>query len=79
MERQRVALALLIVACLGIILSGVGTFIAAGLDQGGTLYNTLSTAFPIFVMLFIVSLALNPDLSKAKQNQSEAESDSSLL
>ena len=79
MERQRVALALLIVSCLGIILSGVGMFIALGLDQGGILYNTLSTAFPIFVMLFMVSLAISPDTFKTKQSQSQAESDSSLL
>jgi len=43
------------------------------------LYNTLSTASMVFWVLCMVAFTFHPDFSKAKQNQSEAESDSSLL
>jgi hypothetical protein len=79
MDRKRAVTAILVVACLGGILSTIGSFIASGLDQGGSLYNTLSTASLILWVLCIVGIAFYPDVSKAKQSQSEAESDSSLL
>jgi hypothetical protein len=49
------------------------------LDQGGSLYNTLLISPLAFLMLFCVSLSFYPDVSKAKQSQSELESDSGLL
>ena len=79
MDRKRVVTAFMIVTCLGAILSMVGTFVASGIDQGGSLYNTLSTTSVVLSVLCIVAFTLHPDFFKAKQNQSEAESDSSLL
>jgi hypothetical protein len=79
MERRRVSLALLIVSSLGVILSTIGTFVASGIDPVGPLYSTFTLTFTIFSLLFIVSLALSPDIFKTKQNQSQAELDSSLV
>lgn len=79
MDRARVVTAFMIVTCLGAILSTLGSFVASGIDQGGSLYNTLSTASMVLCVLCIVAFTFHPDFSKAKQNQSEAESDSSLL
>ena len=79
MDRKRVVTAFMIVTCLGAILSMVGTFVASGLDQMGSLYNTLSTTSVVLFVLCIVASTLHPDFSKAKQDQSQAESDASLL
>jgi hypothetical protein len=71
--------AIMIVTCLGAILSGLASFVASGIDQGGSLYNTLSATSMVLFVLCMVAFTLHPDFSKANQNQSEAESDSSLL
>ena len=79
MDRKRVVTAFMIVTCLGAILSMVGSFVASGIDQGGSLYNTLYTTSLVLVVLCTVAFTFHPDFSKTKQNQSETESDSSLL
>ncbi len=78
-DRKRVVTACIIVTGLGTIISIVGMMIASGIDQGGNLYDTLYTAFMVFWVLSIVSIAFYPDPSKAEQNQSQAEMDSSLV
>lgn len=79
MDRKRVVTAFMIVTCLGAILSMVGSFVASGLNQGGSLYSTLSTVSVVLGVLCIVAFTFHPDYSKTKKNQSKAESDSSLL
>lgn len=70
---------LMIATCLGVILSAVGVSIAAGLDQAGIWYNTLSTAPALFLVLLLVEFAFHQDSSKTKKDQSDVELDSSLL
>ncbi len=79
MDLKRVVTAFMVVTCLGAILSMVGSFVASATDQGGSLYNTLSTASIVLSLLCIVAFTFHPDFSKAKQNQSKTELDSSLL
>ncbi|RDE14881.1 MAG: hypothetical protein C4K48_05485 [Candidatus Thorarchaeota archaeon] len=79
MDRKRVGIACMIVSGLGVILSTLGVFVASGVDQGGALQYTLSTASVVFLVMLLVTLGLCPELSKAEQNQSQAEPDSSLL
>jgi hypothetical protein len=79
MDRKRVVTAFMLVTCLGAILSMVGSFVASGIDQGGSLYNILSTTSVGLSILCIVASTLHPDFSKAKQDQSQAEQDSSLV
>jgi len=73
-----VATALLIVTSLGVILSILGIFMAAGIDPVGTLYSTFTLIFTIFSLLFIVSLVFYQQSLNTKQNQSQAEQGSIL-
>lgn len=71
---------LLFVTCLGAILTTVGMFAAAGLDQVGTAYNVLSTAsMCLYVLSIVVMGVFWQDLDEDEQNQSQEEHDSSLL
>ncbi|MGY5871129.1 MAG: hypothetical protein RTV72_02690 [Candidatus Thorarchaeota archaeon] len=80
MDRKRVVTASLIVLFVGLIITTVGSMIASGVDQGGTTYQALSTASVCFIMLFFIVIAVfEQDFSKDEQNQSQTESDSSLL
>ena len=79
MDRKRVVTACMIVTLLGAFLSMVGSFVASGLDQGGISYNTLFTAFMGFMAIFWVSVSFYPRPLNARQNQSQAEQDSSLV
>jgi arginine exporter protein ArgO len=79
MDRKRVVTVCMIVTLLGAFLSMVGAFTASGLDQGGSLSSTLHAAFMGFMALFWVSIAFHSGPTKTKQNQSQAEKDSSLV
>ena len=79
MNRKRAVTAFMIVTCLGSILSMMGSAVALGMGLGESLYNTLSTSSVVLFVLCIVALSLHPDSFKAKRNQSETESNSSLL
>ncbi len=79
MDRQRLATALIVVTSLGIILSILGIFMAAGIDPVGTLYSTFTLAFTILSFFFIVSLVFYQQTLNTKQKQSQTETDSSLV
>jgi len=69
----------MIVSCLGIILTTVGSFVASGLELGALANMEINTAILGFIMLFFITIAVfEQDFSKDEQNQPEAESDSSL-
>ena len=79
MERKKVGTALMAVSCLGVILAGVGKFVALGIDIGGTAYIAFDNTFLLFIVLFFMAIVVfGPDNSKDEQNQPEAELDSSL-
>jgi len=79
MERKRVGTGIMIVSCLGIILAAVGRFLTMGVDIGETAYIAFDTTFLIFIVLFIIAIAVfGQDSPKDEQNQPEAELDSSL-
>ncbi len=79
MKRERVVTASMIVLLLGAIITTVGMMIASGVDQGGTAYKALSTASMFFWLFSVVMIVFLPENSKDEQNQSQPESDSSLL
>lgn len=55
-------------------------FAASGHDQVGTAYNAFYTASMVFIFLSPVVLAVfGREISEVEENQSEAESDGSLL
>jgi len=69
----------MVISCLGIIIAGLGNFIALGVYIGETAYIAFDNTFLIFIVLFFITIAVfGQDFSKDKQNQPEAESDSSL-
>jgi hypothetical protein len=79
MNRKRVGTTLMVISCLGIILTTVGSFVASGLELGALANMEINTAVLSFIMLFFITIAVfGQDFSKDEQIQPEAELDSSL-
>jgi TM2 domain-containing membrane protein YozV len=79
MERKRLVTALMIVLCLGIIIAGIGKFVAMGISMGEVAYIAFDATFQSFIVLFYIALAVFwKDLSNGEQDPSEIDQDSSL-
>ena len=79
MERKKIGIAFMVVVSVGIIVSAVGSMIAAGLDLGGLIHSTFHNAVVLFGLLLIIGIAvLYPDLFEAKADQVSADQGMSI-
>jgi hypothetical protein len=78
MDRQRLASTLVVVTSVGLVLSILGMTIESGIDPIGTLYSAFNLAFVILSVLYLLSISFY-FLVQREQNQSRAETDSSLV
>ena len=79
MKRRKIGIAFMAVVSVGIILSAIGSMIAAGLDLGELIHSTFQNAVVLFALLFIIGIAvLYPDLFEAKRDQVSVEQGMSI-